>query len=262
MDLALAQPVIQHGDAPSPRDAMARAFARHGVTRCAILASTFRSGSTWIGRIMDRHGLAGMKHERLRSIAAGDDLDRFFDAALAEQSSPVFATRLMWVQRNRLAHLLGFPRADSTLFAAQFPDAAWLFLRRRDVYAQGISYWRAKATNRWHVPPVPGETEPTVPYDFAEIDACVRELVLHDRLWDDFFALAGIAPTTVWYEDLLTDCTPIERTMARFGLLLPETFSNLKIQSDARSERYRDRYLDDLFRRSKGLDHAVKAAAP
>jgi LPS sulfotransferase NodH len=172
---------------------------------------------------------------------------------LTEPPCPVFATRLMWLQRNRLAHLLGFPRADSARFAAQFPDAAWLFLRRRDVHAQGISYWRAKATGRWHVLPTSDEPEPTPPYDFAGIDACVRELVMHDGLWSHFFALAGIVPTTVWYEDLLSDCTPIERYMARFGLSLPETYSNLKIQGDAHSERCLARYLDDLFRRSRGI---------
>ena len=242
--------------------ALARAFARHGVTRCAIMATTFRSGSTWIGRIMDRHGLAGMGHERLRRIGADADPDAFLDSVLAAQRGPVFATRLMWSQRNRLAGMLDFTRAQSALFAAQFPDAAWIALRRRDVYAQAVSYWRAKITDRWHGVVADDAAEPAIPYDFAGIDACVRELVLHDRLWDDFFGLAGIDPQTIWYEDVLADRSLIDATMAGFGLTVPETESDMKIFGDALSHRYRDRYCDDLFRRSKGLDEAVKAAGP
>jgi len=242
-------------NAPADRcnPALARAFARHGVTRCAIMATTFRSGSTWIGRIMDRHGLAGMRNERLRRLDAQVDPDAYFDAMLADPASSVFATRLMWPQRNRLAHVLGFARADTARFAAQFPDATWLFLRRRDPLAQAISYWRAKASDRWHVPAKAAEPEPPVAYDFAAIDACVRELVLQDRLWDHFFALAGVAPVTLWYEDLLHDCTPVAQIMARFGLTLANTRSQMRIQRDAHSEACIARYLDDQFRRSRGV---------
>lgn len=240
--------------------ALARAFARHGVTRCAIMATTFRSGSTWVARIMDRHGLAGMKHERMRQVDAQDDPDTRLDSVLAAQAGPVFASRLMWVQRNRLAHMLRLPRTQSAAFAAQFPDAAWLFLRRRDVYAQGISYWRAKVTNRWHAPAARGDEEPQIAYDYAGIDACVRELAMQDQLWVEFFALAGIAPLTVWYEDFLADRSLLDGYMAGFGLTVTETRSDMKILGDDLSGRYRDRYLDDLFRRSKGLDAMVKAA--
>lgn len=242
------------------RTALSRAFARHGVTRCAIMASTFRSGSTWIARIMDRHGLVGIRHERLRQLDAQDAPDQRLDTLLATQKGPVFASRLMWVQRNRLAHMLRLPRAQSAAFAAQFPDAAWLLLRRRDVYAQGISYWRAKVTNRWHAPAARDDDEPQIAYDFPAIDACVRELVLQDQLWGEFFALAGIVPTTVWYEDFLADRTLLDGYVGQFGLTLHDTESDMKILGDALSRRYRDRYLDELFRRSKGLDETVKAA--
>ena len=234
--------------------ALARALARHGVTRCAIMATTFRSGSTWIGRIMDRHGLHGMKHERLRHVPGQGDCRPAFDAMLAQVPGPVFASRLMWPQRNRLAQGLGLGRADCARFAAQFPAADWLWLRRRDVFAQAISYWRARRTGRWHVQCGDHAAQPAPDYDFPAIDACVRELVLHDRLWQDFFALANTAPWVVWYEDLLIDATPIARFMARFGHNLVETDSDLMAMADAHSAACRDRYLAELFRRSKGLD--------
>lgn len=246
-------------DIEQRQTALMRAFGRHGVTRCAIMASTFRSGSTWLGRIMDRHGLTGMKHERMRQVAAQDHADSRLDSVLSVQPGPVFATRLMWAQRNRLAHMLRLPRLQSSAFAAQFPDAAWLWLRRRDVYAQGISYWRAKVSGRWHALSASDDAEPEIPYDFAAIDLCVRDLVLQDRLWKDFFALAGIVPLTVWYEEFLADRTLLDGYMRHFGLVLHETESDMKILGDALSRHYRDRYLDEVFRRSKGLDDAGKA---
>ena len=244
-----------------PPDLLAQAFARHGTTRCAIMATTFRSGSTWIGRIMDRHGLTGMKHERLRAVPVHGDVAPMIDTMLAQTPGAVFASRLMWPQRNRLAHRLDLGRADSARFAAQFPDAAWLWLRRRDVFAQGVSHWRARASGRWHVQSADRITEPAPRYDFAAIDACVRELVLHDRLWQDFFARAAIAPWVVWYEDLLLDAAPIARFMARFGHHLVETDSDLAVMADAHSAMCRDRYLADLFRRSRALDETAGAAA-
>jgi LPS sulfotransferase NodH len=250
---------------------LAEALAHHGVTRCAIMASTFRSGSTWIGRIMDRHGLHGMKHERLRHVPGRDvpgrdvpgqgDCRPAFAAMLAHVPGPVFASRLLWPQRNRLAQSLGLGRADCARFAAQFPAADWLWLRRRDVFAQGISYWRARRTGCWHVQFGDHAPPPAPDYDFAAIDTCVREIVLHDRLWQDFFAVAEIAPSVVWYEDLLTDTSPVARFMARFGHDLVETDSDLMAMADAHSAACRDRYLDELFRRSKGLDSSAGVMA-
>lgn len=235
------------------RTSLARAFARHGVTRCAIMATTFRTGSTWIGRVMDRHGLIGMKHERLRGFRDAADLD-----GMLRVVPQVFATRLMWVQCDRLARGLGFARDDHAGLAAQFPDAAWLYLRRRDVVAQAISYWRAKATGRWHGTLTDTASEPAIAYDFAAIDGCARELVEHDRQWENFFASAGIVPQTVWYEDVLHDWAAIARFMARFGHDLPETDSEMKVLGDAHSARLADRYCHDVLTRTPVLDAAVR----
>ena len=66
-------------------------------------------------------------------------------------------------------------------------------------------------------------------------------------------------PLTVWYEEFLADRTLLDGYMRHFGLVLHETESDMKILGDALSRHYRDRYLDEVFRRSKGLDDAGKA---
>lgn len=223
---------------------LTQAFARHGIARCAIMATTFRSGSTWIGRLIDKHGLAGMKGERLRRIDAADDLDAALDAVIAAEPGPVFATRLMGPQRARLAEAVGLGDVPAG-FAGAFPDCRWLWLRRRDVVGQGISYWRARSTGRWHVNKDDPAPEPAIAYDFAAIDGAIADLARHDAGWARFFEAAGIAPTELWYEDFMADPRVIGAYLAPFGIMLRGTRSQLRIQADDHTEHCRARYLQD-----------------
>lgn len=224
---------------------LTEAFARHGITRCAILATTFRSGSSWTGAMMSHSGLGTIRNERFKTIWKQTDFPAYLDEVIGPGEGGLFATKLMWPQRNNLARLSGYPRAASAAFAAAFPGAEWMFLRRRDVFRQAISFWRAKKSNRWHV--FDDEPEPEIEYSFREIDACLRELVLHDRLWSDFFALAGVTPLVLDYEDVLAEPEILNDFLGRFGLRLGTRPVRLKKQSDAQSEHYLDRYLSDLY---------------
>jgi LPS sulfotransferase NodH len=225
--------------------ALSQALVRHGITRSAIMATTFRSGSTWIGRILDRHGLPGMKAERLRVAETTRDIAAALNTMAAAQPGPIFASRVMWGQFSRLARALDHGPADARALAAQFPQAQWLFLRRRDVLRQGISYWRALATDRWHVTLATTDPEPAVPYDFAAIDACLRKLAWHCRMWERFFEAAGIAPTVLWYEDAVADFGLLDGYMAGFGLKLGGTRSQMRVQRDAHTDHCLERYLAD-----------------
>jgi len=222
-------------------------FARHGVTQCALLASSFRSGSTYTAALLAENGVPGLGHERFNRAWAADDVDAYLDTIVAPFAGGRFATKLMWPQRSNLARKLNCPREASARFAASFPGAHWLHVRRRDHFAQAISFWRAKQTNRWHVY-APGE-EPDLAYNFAQIDTCARELALHERLWCDFFTIAGITPHTVFYEDMVADPTVLNPYLAAFGTRITHTRVALRQQRDARSARYRDQYLTDLYAR-------------
>ena len=72
---------------------------------------------------------------------------------------------------------------------------------------------------------------------------------LQDRLWNDFFAIAGIAPVRLCYEDVVTDPGLLAPALDHFGFPLIETQVLLRKQSDDATERHLDRYLTDLYRR-------------
>lgn len=233
--------------APQDRNLLAEAFDRHGIGTCAMLASTFRSGSTWIGSLLRANGLPGMDKEVFSRAWEDTPVEPYLDAIIAPFAGRVFATKLMWPHRNDLARKLGHPRAGSARFAQGFPGASWLWVRRRDRIGQAISFWRARESDRWHI--YDDSVAPELTYDFAGIDAAMRELALHEDLWGDFFATAGIEPEVVWYEDVMADPTVLDRFLCRHGTRLRSHRVALRQQRDGQSEPLRDRFLDDLYAR-------------
>lgn len=231
---------------PAP-DMLAAAFARHGVTDCALLASTYRSGSSFVASLLGENGLKGLGQERFNHVWKAEDVDAYLDRVIAPFAGTRFASKLMWPQRNNLARRIGAPRSASVQFAQGFPAARWLFVRRRDTFRQAISFWRAKASDRWHV--YESGAEPELAYSFRGIDSAARELALHERLWIDFFRRAMITPYTVFYEDVLAQPEILNGFLAPFGTRLTSTEVELRRQSDERSEEYLERYLADLYDR-------------
>jgi LPS sulfotransferase NodH len=94
-----------------------------------------------------------------------------------------------------------------------------------------------------------GTGEPDLAYDFDAIDRAARTISLQDRLWDDFFAVAGIAPMRLVYEQVVADRGLLEPVLAGFGFRLIETEVKLRKQSDDATERHLEHYLTDLYRR-------------
>jgi LPS sulfotransferase NodH len=226
---------------------LAQCFARHGIARTAIMAATFRSGSSYIGKILGRNGLKGIDQERFNTIADAPDPAVYCDRVAERFAGRVFPVKLMWPHRCALARALDLPRERSGDFAASFPGATWIHVTRRDTFRQAISLWRAKQSGRWHVKDQ--SAEPPIDYDFAAIDRAARAIALQDRLWNDFFACAAITPLRLVYEDVVADSGCLAPVLAAFGFPLVETQVTLRKQADDTSERHLDRYLTDLYRR-------------
>ncbi len=226
---------------------LADTFARHAITRTAIMASTFRSGSSYIAKILGRNGLKGIDQERFNAIATAPHPAVYLDAMAARFAGKVFPAKLMWPHRCDLARALDLLRDRSHILAQSFPGATWVQVIRRDKFRQAISLWRAQETGRWHINDA--SPEPQIPYDFAAIDQACRALCLHDRLWDDFFANAAIAPLRLYYEDVVADPGLLTPVLDRFDYALIETEVKLRWQSDDATRRYLDRYLADLYER-------------
>lgn len=231
----------------APATLLAETFARHGVVRSAIMASSFRSGSSFIAKILGRNGLKGIDQERFNMIGRAPDVAAYCDEKVQKFAGRLFPVKLMWPHRCDLARALGMPRAASREFAQGFPDATWIHVTRNDKFRQAISLWRAKVSDRWHVRD--GSPEPDIAYDFEAIDRASRAICLQDRLWDDFFVVAGITPLRLIYEQVEADRGLLAPVLGVFGLSLVETEVKLRKQADEASERHLERYLADLYRR-------------
>ena len=258
-------PIVTPHPAPAPGAAAIRresatsiwqdAFAAQGIDRSVLIASTFRSGSTYVASLLALNGLPGLGKERFAAAwrhvrpDPGEDFAAFLRGVIAEAGDGLFTAKLMWPHMAHLAAATGHGRSQAADLAALFAPARWIQVARADKFDQAISFWRAKSSGRWHV--YAGEAEPALDYDFAGIRAALQEIELHDRLWDDFFRRAGIAPIRVIYEDLEAD--PGAGTAAMLAALgtasdKPVTAVSLKRQRDGLSATLRDRFLEDLYR--------------
>jgi LPS sulfotransferase NodH len=164
----------------------------------------------------------------------------------------LFVTKIMWPHRNALAQHMGFDRAEAIELAAMFPRARWINIMRRDKVGQAISFWKAKATNKWQQVKT-DQPAPDPVYDFDRIRACYVELAAHDMLWQDFHSRAGTDVRHIVYEDFLerveTDLPPLLDWLRdhRLDTGPIKTASPLKQQRNAHSDKMRARFMEDLY---------------
>lgn len=248
----------QHNSNLGPRAGLLHAaLTGAGVARSVILASTFRSGSTYVAETLRENGISGLSIEKFNliwKVAAADDdgLREAFDAIAATATDGLFATKIMWPHRNNLAFCLGLDRGQSSRLVASFPGQKWLWVKRQDKIRQAISFWRARETNRWHVRMRDGSPEPAITYDFEAIREAYRHIIMHDICWADFFACTEITPYTVDYEAFLAD--PAEHVAQVFEFLdMPPPGEvalriTLRQQRDGLTEELYDRFMQDCYR--------------
>jgi LPS sulfotransferase NodH len=130
---------------------------------------------------------------------------------------------------------------------AAFPDPVFVRLHRRDLVAQAVSLYRARASNRYHAYVV---AERDIEFDGEAIGQALIELVRAKARWSVYFARNAIAPLTAAYEDLAADPYPIVNEIARrIGEAIDERAldlaSPLRIQNDDISAAWKQRFIDE-----------------
>jgi trehalose 2-sulfotransferase len=191
-------------------------------TRSLIVATNPRAGSWMLCTGLAKTGLAGYPSEYLipwderdwARLWGTSGYRAFLDAMLLEGTSPngVFAAKIMWRHVghlvDRAAEIPGYGNSTAPdLMAAVFPEAHYVWLRRRDVYAQAVSHARALLTDVWAVGTDDlgaGRAE-QAECDFDLVAKLRDELAEDERGWGRFFAESGVEPVTLWYEDLVDD---------------------------------------------------------
>jgi LPS sulfotransferase NodH len=138
-----------------------------------------------------------------------------------------------------------FDQVARTRWPCRLPGLTFVYLERRDVLGQAISWVRAGQTGQYRsTSPVQG----TPAYDPLLIRARLSMLLVEQARWRDYFAVNAVTPLFLVYEDVLRAPARAVRAVGRrVGLALPPRIDldlvDLAIQRDALSDDWRARFI-------------------
>jgi len=136
-------------------------------------------------------------------------------------------------------------RLDSR-WAERIPEVRYVHLVRRDLLGQAISFSLARQTNSygdW----MPRQREPV--YDTSHIRRCLENIVEGEARWRLFFALNGIDPLEVVYENLGENPQQeVDRIANHVGVesaAIDWSAFHPKVQRDLVNEEWRRRFIEE-----------------
>ncbi len=99
---------------------------------------------------------------------------------------------------------------DVARITAAFGPTRFIHLHRKSKLDQAVSLLMATQTGLWHAAEDGSEIQRRAPpaepvYDADKIRDAIAEMEHCDRLWEDWFARAGVAPLRLAYETLAED---------------------------------------------------------
>jgi len=127
----------------------------------------------------------------------------------------------------------------------KLPNLQFVFLRRRDLLGQGISWARGVQTRQYrHTQPVAAEPA----FDPDQIADRLRAIPIEYARWEVFFAGNGIDPLRLVYEDVVQfPQRSVDAVGSLFGLegqVEPDLSKvDVRVQRDGLSENWRERFI-------------------
>jgi LPS sulfotransferase NodH len=207
-----------------------RQIEEAGIQSSFFVCATPRSGSNMLARLLHGTKLVGLAGERFNAHEFPDwararPASYLLECARDAHGTGVFGLKLHWDQQERFRGLLRALRGvrgltDHELIEFIFPRPHYIWLRREDTVAQGVSWWRAKTSGVW----LGGEQATGEPrFDYAEIDARVRRCREHDDAWARWFSEGGIEPLQLTYEQIVSDAGgTVQRALVFVGVKVPD----------------------------------------
>ncbi|MGH9162065.1 MAG: Stf0 family sulfotransferase [Vicinamibacteraceae bacterium] len=241
-------------------------------TFCYTIAFSIRSGSNLLCDLLARNG-AGYPTEYFQNPfgvtnkhwydtldVPPDDFPTFMTRLVATRAqNGIFGSKVTWFQKNGLLKTLArvFEPGISTLEDV-FPRHQWVFLRRRDRFAQAVSAWLAQQSGRWLSERARETAPPAIEYDFRGIQTFLETILVEEHLWEDYFARAGVQPISLWYEDLVQDRAGVLLDLLRqlfplAGVKPPDPAtlmveSSFRKQGNSHSDTMKRLFMQDLYR--------------
>jgi trehalose 2-sulfotransferase len=181
---------------------------RTPMRKCYIVASSPRSGSTYLCRLLGQSGLLGTPSEVLNP---GFDLrafkNRFKASSPADYIAELIGRRTaksgVFGLKAHFENFEGFLKEYPALLDVLSP-VTYIYINRRDRVAQAVSMARALQTNQWSSQGQEGK-KPELRYNRELIANAMKEVELQDAGWLNWFKAKNITPFRLTYEDLIAD---------------------------------------------------------
>jgi LPS sulfotransferase NodH len=183
-----------------------------------LIASTMRTGSYLLCEGLEATGRAGHPCEAFCPerredycgqwhLPANIPFSKYLRTALEKGTTEngVCGMKIHWHHVEPLSMIRGGVGKPWRILQQLFPTAKYVHLRRRDIRAQAISWFRAKVTNQWwqiqgeEGPPRTG-LEPVL--DVPEIRRMELELERQENCWREFFTTQPVVSMAMDYEAL------------------------------------------------------------
>jgi LPS sulfotransferase NodH len=168
-----------------------------------MLAAEERSGSEYLCQLMGATRRLGRPSEYLNTYWMRrfvPDYPEAVDAQLAIAHRVGTTANGCFAMKTHPAHVDRLLQGGSV--AVAFPNPVFVRLYRRDLVAQAVSLYRARASDRYHAFVAAGRE---VGFDGEAIRQCLFELVRSRGRCEVYFARNGIEPLAIAYEDLAAD---------------------------------------------------------
>lgn len=216
------------------------------VQRGYAICTSPRSGSNFLSQLLTSTGKLGRPLEYFNGPARRtldhrdypDDPESQLQAItrLGATANGVYAFKIFMNQFDQVAHLG---------WASRLPNLSFVYLERRDVLGQAISWARALQTGQYRS--MSASTGVAV-YDSAQIRQCLSMILVEQARWRGYFALNGLQPLTIFYEEMVVapqNTVDAVRDLVGLGgeLLIDPAEINLVIQRDKTTVDWRDRFL-------------------
>ncbi len=187
-------------------------------TRSYLICCVQRTGSWLLAHALADTGWAGTpsdyfddaeREQRTQDWELPtEDLATYVRAVQDHATTPngVLGSKMMWNAFDQLRSSFQSENGDDAgleFIRTAFPNTQFVWLRREDKIRQGVSWWRAVATDEWALTP---DQEPMRPeLEVEQIVPLVRYAEQCENGWRQWFASTGIEPCEVVYEDLARD---------------------------------------------------------
>ena len=237
------------------------------LPRSYVLCGTPRTGSTLLCSLLYSTGVLGRPESYFRepdevawatkfelATEGGHvrDYRAFVNAALSAGTSNngVFGVRIMWGSLERMMEGLGQVPGKSDLLMLEEALGPLIFvhLRREDVAAQAVSWYRAEQTGYWQQ----GDVITQAPHhDIAQMRLLMETIRKHNAAWQAWFDAQGVEPHAVTYKQLVDDRRRVIHGIA--AKLYVELTSDWRPQSPHRKQADElNRAWADALRTSMG----------